>query len=483
MSFGHYVDIHYLRSVKEPVLDIALVLKSINGKIDELTHQLNAANKRIDFLERENAWLKARLAIYETPKDSHNSSIPPSKDSIAAQTEKAKKLQATRSLREKTNKKNGGQMGHEGSTLKMVSEPDDIIEHSPSFCTRCGSDLSQVSGAVVEIRQVFDIPMPIRPIVTEHQLIGKQCSCGHCCQTEFPGEVRSTVSYGVNIRAAVIYLSCIQCIPYKRLTETLRDCFGVSLSQGTIDNILKEASRKSLNAYQAIRDRIEQSKVVGADETGANINGVLKWAWVWQTDNLTYIHSDSSRGKLAIEKQFGNGLPKSILVTDRHRSYFNMNVADHQICLAHLLRELTYLTELDTQQTWSVQFAELLREAIHKRKTVPWESIDRRSIIDRFNHLLTIYSDSLHQKIIALIKSLTRYKDYVFKFLFDPDVPYDNNASERAVRNIKVKQKVSGMFKSDVGAATYSQIHSIAQTAGKNNQNPFVAIMAVANNF
>jgi transposase-like protein len=186
---------------------------------------------------------------------------------------------------------------------------------------------------------------------------------------------------------------------------------------------------------------------------------------------------------LAIEKQFGNGLPKSILVTDRHRSYFNMNVADHQICLAHLLRELTYLTELDTQQTWSVQFAELLREAIHKRKTVPWESIDRCSIIDRFNHLLTIYSDSLHQKIIALIKSLTRYKDYVFKFLFDPDVPYDNNASERAVRNIKVKQKVSGMFKSDVGAATYSQIHSIAQTAGKNNQNPFVAIMAVANNF
>ena len=135
MSFGHYVDIHYLRSVKEPVLDIALVLKSINGKIDELTHQLNAANKRIDFLERENAWLKARLAIYETPKDSHNSSIPPSKDSIAAQTEKAKKLQATRSLREKTNKKNGGQMGHKGSTLKMVSEPADIIEHSLSFCT------------------------------------------------------------------------------------------------------------------------------------------------------------------------------------------------------------------------------------------------------------------------------------------------------------------------------------------------------------
>ena len=141
------------------------------------------------------------------------------------------------------------------------------------------------------------------------------------------------------------------------------------------------------------------------------------------------------------------------------------------------------MTELDTHQTWSVKFAELLREAIHKRKTDPWESIDRRSIIDRFNQLLTNCSESLHQKIIALIKSLTKYKEYVFKFLFDPDVPYDNNASERAVRNIKVKQKVSGMFKSDVGTSTYSQIHSITQTARKNNQNPFMAIMAVANNF
>ena len=160
----------------------------------------------------------------------------------------------------------------------------------------------------------------------------------------------------------LIYLSCIQCIPYKRLTETLRDCFGVSLSQGTIDNILKEASRKSLKAYQTIRDRIEQSKVVGADETGANINGVLKWPWVWQTDKLTN------------------------------------------------------------------------------------------------------YSESLHQKIIALIKSLTKYKEYVFKFLYDPDVPYDNNASERAVRNIKVKQKVSDMFKSDVGTSTYSQIFNYSNS-------------------
>jgi transposase len=469
--------------VKETVLDIALVLKFINGKIDGLTKQLDIVTKENVKLKERIVYLEERLAVYETPKDSHNSSIPPSKDSLAAQGEKSKKLLATRSLREKSGKPSGGQIGHKGITLEMASEPDSIIEHQPHFCTRCGNDLSSIEGTVVEIRQVFDVPMPIRPLVTEHQVVSKQCSCGYCCQTDFPKEVRSRVSYGENIRALVAYLNCIQYIPYKRLKEVLRDCFGVNLSQGTIDNILQDMSDKSLGAYNEIQNRIEQSRVVGADETGENINGELHWMWAWQTDKLTYIHSDKSRGKLAIDKQFINGLPNSILVTDRHSSYFNMIVADHQICLAHILRDLTFLTELDTKQTWSSRLTELIREAIHQRKTELWENIDRSSIIDKFNKLLEICTDNLHQKIIALIKSLTKYKDYVFKFLFDPDVPYENNASERAVRNLKVKQKVSGMFKTQKGADTYCQIHSITQTAKKNNQNPFLAILAVANNY
>jgi len=229
--------------VKEQVIDIGLVLKSINGKIDRLTKQLEIVTNENIELKKEIVVLKTRLSVYETPKDSHNSSVPPSKDSLAAQGEKSKKLLATRSLREKTGKPNGGQIGHKGTTLEMVSEPDSIVEHQPYFCTRCGSDLSTVEGSVVEIRQVFDIPMPVHPIVTEHQVISKKCSCGHCCQVEFPADVRSRVSYGTNIRALVTYLSCVQYIPYKRLTEVLQDCFGVNLSQGTVDNILQDMSQ------------------------------------------------------------------------------------------------------------------------------------------------------------------------------------------------------------------------------------------------
>ena len=141
------------------------------------------------------------------------------------------------------------------------------------------------------------------------------------------------------------------------------------MSQGTVDNILLDMEQKSEPAYQEIRARLEESKVAGADETGVNINGELHWGWTFQSENLTYVFNDKSRGKVAIDKHFASGLPNTILVTDRHASYFNMDVAGHQICLAHILRDLIYFTELYTNQTWSFELAKLIREIIHKRKT------------------------------------------------------------------------------------------------------------------
>ena len=156
---------------------------------------------------------------------------------------------------------------------------------------------------------------------------------------------------------------------------------------------------------------------------------------------MTYLLSDKSHGRLAIDKCFEHGLPNSIIVSDRHASYFKMNVAGHQICSAHILRELTYLTELDTSQSWTALLAELITEAIHKRKTLLWEQIDRSSIIEKFQKLVYESTDNLHRKIIAIKKSLTKYQDYVFKFLFNPEVPYDNNASQRAIRIMKTKSQ------------------------------------------
>ena len=471
--------------MKEQGLDMESVLKAINARIDDLTKQLDTAFAKIITLEKENAILRERLAVYENPKNSSNSSIPPSKDTLKVQSEKANKLLMTRSLREKSIRPTGGQPGHEGKTMELFADPDAIEIHQVHYCTICGNDLSQIEETVIRTRQSVDIQLPVRPIITEHQIMGKKCSCGNCCQADFPKSVRSRISYGTNLRALVTYLSCSQYIPYKRMTEILQDCFGVSISQGTVDNILQDMKQKSQPAYEAIRCNVEQSKVAGADETGVNINGDLRWLWVFQTPKLSYIYCDKSRGKTAIYKHFKDGLPRATLVTDRHASYFKLNVAGHQICLAHILRELNFLTELDAEQTWSSKLTELIRESIHKRKTELWEKIDRVSILDRFKELLETSIEKLHQKIIALQKSLIKYEKYVFNFLFNPDIPYENNASERAVRPLKVKQKVSGSFRNEdaKGADVFCQIHSITQTAKKNNQNPFSAVLAVANNF
>ena len=212
--------------MKEQVLDIALVLQSINGKIDGLTKQLDCALEEIIVLKKENSVLKERLAVYETPKDSHNSSIPSTKESIKAQADKSNKLLITRSLREKSAKPTGGQIGHKGVTLEMASEPDFVEQHIPEFCTHCGNNLSQIEGTVTETRQSVDIPLPIQAIITEHQVISKKCSCGQCCEANFPKHVRSNISYGPNIRAIVTYFSCSQYVPYKRLTEIIHNCFG-----------------------------------------------------------------------------------------------------------------------------------------------------------------------------------------------------------------------------------------------------------------
>lgn len=172
-----------------------------------------------------------------------------------------------------------------------------------------------------------------------------------------------------------------------------------------------------------------------------------------------YIYQDASRGKVAIDKHFPNGLPNSIQVTDRHSSYFNMETGGHQLCLAHLLRE-----------------------SIHTCKTVPKEEIDVGDIQNRLQVLLEEDLYKLDNKFKALQKSLIKYKDHLLEFLKFPEVPYDNNASERNVHPLKVKQKISGMFKTETGADAFCQLHSIVETATKNQQAPFLALITVAEN-
>ena len=395
-------------------------------------------------------------------KNSSNSSVPPSQESIAA-----RELRRTKSLRKPSGKPSGGQPGHKGSTLKSVATPDRIIEHEPLYCKCCGRPLGGVGYRKIRTTQVIDLKFVIE--TSEHQYYEKVCQCGCVNNCDAPN---CRIKYGDNIRALVTYLNVVQCIPFKRIAELISDLCGQKISEGTVQNILKENSTKADAAYEEIRKRIECAPVVGADETGAAVGKELHWNWIFQNDLLTYVYQMKSRGQQAIDSN-------STLVTDRHRSYFNMNVKDHQVCLAHLLRNAEYLNELDTKQDWSRRFIHLITQAIDLRRAGDITKRKIKVLNTKMKNLLGESLTHLDDEFESFKKGILKVKDYLFTFLTDPHVPYENNASERGVRKIKIKQKVSGCFRTDGGADDFAKLHSIAETAMKNGNSKFNAILAV----
>lgn len=402
-------------------------------------------------------------------KNSSNSSVPPSQESIVA-----RELRRTKSLRKPSGKPSGGQPGHKGSTLQSVSTPDRIVKHEPAYCKCCGRPLDGIESRKIRKTQIVDIKFVVE--TTEEQYYEKVCQCGCVNNCDAPN---CRIKYGDNIRALVSYLNVVQCIPFKRIAELISDLCGQRISEGTVQNILKGNSAKSDKTYDEIRKRIECAPVVGADETGAAVGKQLHWNWIFQTDALTYVYQLKSRGQEAVDSKFPNGLPHSTLVTDRKQTYFKMNVKDHQVCLAHLLRNAEYLNELDAKQDWSRRFIHLLAHAIDLRRN---ETITQRKIKvlkTKMKNLLGESLSHLDDEFERFKKGILKVKDYLFTFLSNPLVPYDNNASERGVRKIKVKQKVSGCFRTDSGADDFAKLHSIVETAMKNGNSKFNAILAV----
>ena len=402
-------------------------------------------------------------------KNSSNSSVPPSQESIAA-----RELRRTKSLRKPSGKPSGGQPGHKGRTLQSVSTPDRIIKHEPAYCKCCGRPLDGIEYRKIRKTQIVDIKFVVE--TTEEQYYEKVCQCGCVNNCDAPN---CRIKYGDNIRALVSYLNVVQCIPFKRIAELISDLCGQRISEGTVQNILKGNSAKSDKTYDEIRKRIECAPVVGADETSAAVGKQLHWNWIFQTDALTYVYQLKSRGQEAVDSKFPNGLPHSTLVTDRKRTYFKMNVKEHQVCLAHLLRNAEYLNELDAKQDWSRRFTHLLAHAIDLRRNNTITQRKIKVLKTKMKNLLGESLSHLDEEFERFKKGILKVKDYLFTFLSNPLVPYDNNASERGVRKIKVKQKVSGCFRTDSGADDFAKLHSIVETAMKNGNSKFNAILAV----
>jgi len=392
------------------------------------------------------------------------------------------------SLRVSSGKKSGGQPGHCGSTLSMSDTVDQVIDHHPCVCSVCGGDLQEVESSGFTPRQEIDIP-PKLAIYIEHRSHAKICPL---CQYEnkgvFPENIQAPVQYSARIKAIIGYLSVYQSLPYQRISKLFNDLFGLPLSQGSIDTFLENLAQKAIPVYENIRKRIAQSAVVGADETGCRVNGKKHWFHVWQTPALTFIVSFFSRGYAVIEKYFADGFPLSVYVSDCWSSQLKVVAKSHQLCMAHLLRELTNFEE-NLKSQWSLQMKKLFQRAIELKKTMtekihylhpPQEVVVLNKELDE---LLHTDCSKFHSKEQAFIKRLIKHRQSIFTFLTNMNVTPDNNASERAIRNVKVKTKVSGQFRNadGKGADRYAKIRSVIDTTIKNGQDVYTALVCLAN--
>lgn len=415
--------------------------------------------QQIKLLEEKVTLLLEQLQKKDVRKDSHNSSMPPSSDLFSTKN----------NLRPLSTKPNGGQFGHKGTTLKMSATPDKIIDLKSDFCNKCGQSLSHETFILKAKRQVIELP-PIQPVFEEYRQFSCQCpNCQHEQIAEFPFGINAPIQYGSSVEALISYFSVYQYIPFGRLKSLFFQIFSLPLSEGTVGNILERSAQKCQGFYQHIKTQIAQSNVVGSDETGTKVNGAKWWIWVWQNFLNTFIVASDNRGSKTIDDVWEKGLPNATIISDRWAAQLKIIAKNHQICLAHLLRDLIFLEESE-KHPFSTEFKQLLLDVFDLRKNIvknkqACQTNSNEAILleKRLNDLLCItFEQEKYSQTATFQLSMIKHRNFLLPCIYDIAIPPDNNGSERAIRNIKVKQKVSGQFKT--GQNAFCVIRSVIDT-------------------
>ena len=457
--------------------EVFKIVATMGETISLLMVQVETLGNQVQTLEAEIKELKARLN-----KNSKNSNKPPSTDEFIK----------PKSQRKKSGKKTGGQKGHKGHTLKMSETPDEVIIHRPEGCRKCGCRLGEVNPASIEKRQVFDLP-PLNLSVIEHRSETITCPCcGKVNKADFPEGVTQPVQYGNNIKALLVYLNQYQLVPYNRTKEFIEDVCGCSISEATIYNAIETAFEHLGPVETEIIDRLINSEVVNVDETGMRVEAKRQWLHVTSTKELTHYKWHPKRGNIATDEIGILPQIKGILVHDFWKPYYKYSCG-HVLCNTHNIRELTGIFEL-TGQKWAQDMIELLLEIKRKvdgRKQLS-EALHPDEINDFEKRYIAIvaqgYRDNPPPEHVKkrgrqkqgrarnMLNRLSLHRHEILAFMKDFRIPFDNNQAERDIRMMKVKQKISGVFRSAKGADMFCRIRSYISTARKNSVPIFEAI-------
>jgi transposase len=436
--------------------------------------ELKAANER----------LRARVEKLEAERNRHsgNSSKPPSSDTVTQRA--AQNARRASWGKQKKGRKPGKQPGSEGRNLAQVATPDLVVRHAPGRCPACQACLGDAPVVGVEIRQVFDLPDP-RLVVAEHRVERRHCSCGIATSGAFPPEAAAPACWGPRVRAVAAYLVVRQHLPVARTAELLEDVLGVPVSTGWLAGLPAQAVDGLGGFIADLKSRLCAAPLLHVDETGGRTSGTREWIHVASTPLLTLLDCHPRRGveatdAIGVLPGFGG-----VAMHDRWTPYWR-NGCTHAVCGAHLLRDLAGVAEIASQASWAEAMARLLldaKEQAEQARTAGAGAVEeatRERIRQRFDEIVAEGMAAnptplrwsgrtpLERRSYNLVVALGEHKDEALRYLDDTSLPFDNNQAERDLRMVKLQQKVSGCFRTHVGARRFCAIRSYISTAQKH---------------
>ncbi|HRH40537.1 MAG TPA: IS66 family transposase [Pyrinomonadaceae bacterium] len=458
-------------------------INRLETQIEKLQLQLSSANQFNLQLQTKISELEKTLEFDTIPSiklDSHNSSLPPSLDMPWC------KPKQTQSLRKKSGHQVGGQLGHQGSTLLQVHHPDLVIVHQVNVCQHCHLSLTNIESIRFNKRQIFEIENG-RLTVIEHQAEVKLCPfCRKISKGHFPDNLKAPVQYGTSVFSRIVYLNQYQLLPVARTAETMNDLFECPLSWATIKRATKSCADKLIRVELKIKAKLRDSAVLGVDETGININGVNNWVHVARSDEFTHFAFHVKRGKPAFEAIGIINQFTGTLVRDGFSAYKKYDQCHHSLCNAHLLRNLTFVSENEPKhKVWTTKLIKLLvkiKDTVQQAKLngqTALISSQQSSYFRRYDTILTeaeqairgspkrreIQLSSRHLYLRFLMN-----KKAILRFMTDFRVPFDNNGSERDLRMLKLYQKISGCFRTIEGVKVFCRIRSYLSSVRKQGR-------------
>ena len=457
--------------------DVIAEVKRLRALVAEQAAIIEQQRRRIEELE-------ARLR-----KDSHNSSKPPSSDPPFRKP-------PPRSQRKPSGRKPGGQKGRRGTTRALVEEPNQVVLVPLDGACACGRCRSEIPAQPLpERRQVVELV--IRREVTEYRVVAGTCSCGRWHRSDFPEDIRAPVQYGPGVSALAVYLTQYQLLPFERTAALFEELADIAISPGSLYHAVQTAAVRLEAPVAAIGEALAGAPLAHADETGVRVGGALQWLHVLSSARLTAYFPHPKRGGEALEAFGLLARFSGVLVHDHWSAYARFECL-HAFCNAHHLRELTAIAEtIPSQRPWAENMIALLCEANRlatEARAAGFAALPGPYVRDtqtRYDAILAVAQARnparerppgsrgrvRQSPAHNLVKRLSENRDGVLRFVTDLRVPFDNNQAERDIRMPKLKQKVSGCFRSDHGIAHFATIRSYLSTLRKQSADLFKSLV------